>query len=125
MKSRRIQVTREMLLNEGGRGYGSLRQGTVELINWKKVPKLIGVYAFVYKGRFIYIGKAINLFERIKQHKEKNFIVTGCDKNSYEFKRVHKNTTIKYWVFSSETASFLAEKYLIQTKRPERNIKNN
>ncbi|MDP3996060.1 MAG: hypothetical protein Q8P74_02325 [bacterium] len=35
-----------------------------------QLPKTVGVYCFKSKGKILYIGKAVNIKERVKQHKD-------------------------------------------------------
>jgi len=50
-----------MPLNQGKFKY-------IDLKNIEKLPRTTGIYAFKKRGDFLYIGKAINIKERVKNH---------------------------------------------------------
>lgn len=112
-----------MLPKDGTRHFGSINQGVVKLKLWRELPNTPGVYAFVSNKRYLYIGCSSDIRQRISAHNEHGFVVTGCVNNSYGFKAVPRGAQIQYWTFSSRDSAQIVERYLIQIKKPIRNLK--
>lgn len=71
-----------------------------------RLPKAVGVYAFRNDGKLLYIGKAVNLRERIKQHR----------------KLLSRAKQIGYIKTDSEIEALLLEANLIKKFQPKYNI---
>ena len=80
----------------------------------KKLPNSPGVYAFLGKKEFFYIGKAANLRSRVKSH----FKRPGY-KNYLFLDRINK---IGFIQTDSEIEALLLEAKLIKEKRPKYNV---
>jgi len=72
-----------------------------------KLPKSPGVYAFYDEKNFLYIGKAINIQERVKSH---------FQQPNYEVKK------IGYIPTNSEVEAFILEANLIKKYQPKYNV---
>jgi excinuclease ABC subunit C len=79
-----------------------------------KLPKTSGVYAFKDKGAILYIGKATNLRERIKNH-----FSQPTYKDSYLTKQTGKIGFIKT---GSEIEALILEANLIKIYKPKYNV---
>jgi len=86
-------------------------------INLKNIPTKPGVYIFKKGNKYLYIGKAINLRNRIKQYLNKKTTAPFLD---YLLKEA-KNLTIK--TTDSEIEAFILESQLIKKYKPKYNIK--
>ncbi|MBI2450431.1 MAG: GIY-YIG nuclease family protein [Candidatus Nealsonbacteria bacterium] len=73
-----------------------------------KLPKSPGVYAFKSKKQFLYIGKAVNLLNRVNSHNED--FARGRDKH------------IAYIETKSEDEALLLEAKLIKKYQPKYNV---
>lgn len=72
----------------------------------KKIPKGPGVYAFKKNGKFLYVGKAVNLKERAKQHS----------------KIINLAKEVCYLKSKSEEEALLLEARLIKKHQPKYNV---
>ena len=77
-----------------------------------ELPKTPGVYAFMRGREFLYIGKAVNLLDRVKQHKELLALVLDSVK--------HKQ--LGYIRTESEIEALLLEAKLIKKYQPKYNV---
>ena len=83
----------------------------------RKLPKTPGVYLMKNKkGTIIYVGKAINLFNRVSQY----FKVTSKIKRIQNL--VLQIDSFEYIVASSERDAFIIECNLIKSYRPKYNV---
>ncbi|MGC8981499.1 MAG: GIY-YIG nuclease family protein [Minisyncoccia bacterium] len=84
------------------------------MIDIEKIPNKIGVYIFKDKdGRVLYVGKAVNLKERIKQHlKSKNLKIIDLIKRAKD---------LEYLILDSEAEALIKEAELIKKFDPEYN----
>jgi excinuclease ABC subunit C len=80
----------------------------------EKLPKNSGVYCFKNNNKILYIGKAINLLERIKNH----FLAPNYRDNLF-IKRVKK---IGYIKTDSEIEALILEARLIKKYKPKYNV---
>lgn len=81
----------------------------------KQIPKLPGVYIFKNKNKIIYIGKALNLFNRVRSYFQKQTdikikILSG------------KIDDIEYFVTNNEVEALLLENNLIKKHQPRYNV---
>jgi len=83
----------------------------------KNLPKKPGVYQFFnFKGEIIYIGKAKNLYNRVKSY-------FSSDIKSLKNEILVKNIAyIKYILVESESDAFLLENNLIKEYKPRYNV---
>lgn len=77
-----------------------------------ELPESPGVYAFKSGKQFLYIGKAVNLRDRVKQHKL----------DSVEFSKLNRVKFIAYIKTVSETEALLLEAKLIKKYQPKYNV---
>ncbi len=83
----------------------------------KSLPKSPGVYQFVNKNKeILYIGKAKNLFARVKQY------FNGTDERSQIPFLMKEVIDFNYIVVNTELESLYLERTLIQTHKPKYNI---
>ena len=81
---------------------------------WREIPNKIGVYLFKDKrGKVLYIGKAINLKERISQHLK--------SKNQKIKLLIQETKDLEYLVLDSEAEALLKEAELIKKFDPKYN----
>ena len=87
--------------------------------NLKKIPKEPGVYTFLDKdGDVLYIGKAKNLKNRVKQYFQKNL-----DRGPAMEVMVEKAKRIKLYETESEIEALLLEAELINKIQPKYNVR--
>jgi len=77
-----------------------------------ELPKTPGVYAFKSGREFLYIGKAVNLLNRVKQHREL-FVLDRVK---------HKHRQLGYIETESEIEALLLEAKLIKKYQPKYNV---
>src|SRR5512138_1981438 len=83
----------------------------------KQMPKLSGVYIYKdIKNTIIYVGKAKNLFNRVKSYFNKNNDI----KTRTLVKKIH---SIEYFVTGNEVEALILENNLIKQHQPRYNIK--
>jgi len=78
------------------------------------LTKTSGVYAFKSKGGLLYIGKAINIKERVKNH----FFQPTHRDNLF----INQVTKIGFWETNSEVEALLLEARLIKQYQPKFNV---
>jgi excinuclease ABC subunit C len=78
----------------------------LKIKNINKLPKTAGVYIFKQTAKIIYIGKAVNLRDRSRQHKD---LINLADK-------------IGYFETGSEIAALIFEAKLIKKYQPKYNV---
>lgn len=79
-----------------------------------KLPKSAGVYAFKQERNFLYIGKAVNIKERVRNHfKQRNY------RDNFF---VNKTDKIGYIKTDSEIEALILEAKLIKKYKPKYNI---
>ncbi len=79
-----------------------------------KLPKAPGVYAFKKGRAFLYIGKASNIKERVKNH----FRQSGTSSNAF----VGKSSEISFIKTASEIEALILEANLIKRYEPKYNV---
>ena len=79
-----------------------------------KLPKTPGVYAFKKGRAFLYIGKASNIRERVKNH----FRQSGTGNNTF----VEKSSKISFIKTASEIEALILEANLIKKYEPKYNV---
>jgi len=79
-----------------------------------KIPTKSGVYFFVKNNKEIYIGKAINLKNRLK-----NYVINNDARIQ---KMVGQATTLKFRITDSEIEALITEALLIKKHRPIYNV---
>ncbi|MDD5145554.1 MAG: GIY-YIG nuclease family protein [Candidatus Pacebacteria bacterium] len=82
--------------------------------NIPKLPKEAGVYIFKEKGKLLYIGKAANLKERVKNH--------FFQPNFWDKQFIDKVNKIGYFKTNSEIEALILEANLIKKYQPKYNI---
>jgi excinuclease ABC subunit C len=83
----------------------------------RQMPKLSGVYIYKdVKNTIIYVGKAKNLFNRVKSYFNKNTDI----KTRTLVKKIH---SIEYFVTGNEVEALILENNLIKQHQPRYNIK--
>lgn len=87
---------------------------TIEQI--KNLPQAIGIYLFKKEEKYIYIGKSLNIKERVRNHKER------ADIDAKEKVIVENSDTVEYIVCSSELHALVLESQLIQKHLPPYNV---
>ena len=83
--------------------------------NFLKLPETPGVYKFLKNGKPIYIGKSINLKNRLNSYLA---VSLGIKTR----KMVSEATSVEYIIVTSELESLLLESYLIKKYKPKYNI---
>lgn len=87
---------------------------------WSKLPEVSGVYAFKDKKEILYIGKSVNIKERVKNHfhhvKYREAVILPKTKL---FNRV---TQVGYIETDSEIAALILEANLIKKYKPKYNV---
>jgi len=86
----------------------------VSLKNLDGLPRTSGVYAFKSKAGLLYIGKAINIKERVKSHFQQP---THRD-NLF----INEVVKIGFWETNSEIEALLLEAQLIKKYQPKFNV---
>jgi excinuclease UvrABC nuclease subunit len=82
--------------------------------HWRLIPNMVGVYAlYNFEDDLVYIGKANNLHERVRQHIEGETNTKDVKHNFYGVA----------CIFTSDAEKL--EKFLIKRHHPIYNIKNN
>jgi len=79
-----------------------------------KLPEATGVYCFKSGKKFLYIGKAANIKERVKNHFQQPSYRDGLF--------LDKITKIGYWATDSEIEALILEANLIKKCQPKYNI---
>ena len=87
---------------------------TSELI--KNIPQSIGLYFFKRGEEFIYIGKSLNIRERVKNHKERALF------DAKEKAIIDNSDSIEHIICSSELHALVLESQYIQKYRPPYNV---
>ncbi|MEN3034007.1 MAG: excinuclease ABC subunit UvrC [Aquificaceae bacterium] len=88
----------------------------IDLESVQKAPEKPGVYIFLSGKKPIYIGKAINLRERLIQH------IKLMDKNSKEHAIVSNSSSVEWFVTRNEYEALTLEVDLIQLHKPRYNV---
>lgn len=87
---------------------------TKEII--KPLPQTIGLYLFKRGEEYIYIGKSLNIRERVKNHYER------ASFDAKEKAIIENSDTIEHIICSSELHALVLESELIQKQRPPYNV---
>jgi len=82
----------------------------------KELPQAIGVYLFKSGSKFLYIGKSLNIRERVRNHIERAYF------DSKEKIIIEKSDYLKFVICSSELHALVLESQLIQKYHPTYNI---
>lgn len=83
----------------------------------QKLPKNIGVYLFKKKDQVLYVGKSINLRNRVFSHLENSRL------NEKEALLIKETDTIDYFLVDSEFKAIVLEANLIKKYRPKYNVR--
>jgi len=89
------------------------------MINTKQIkilPQTIGLYLFKKGDEYLYIGKSLNIRDRVNNHNER----TGID--AKEKAIVENSDTIEHIICSSELHALVLESQLIQKYHPPYNV---
>ncbi|MGB9707458.1 MAG: GIY-YIG nuclease family protein [Microgenomates group bacterium] len=82
-----------------------------------RLPSAAGVYIFKGHGRYLYVGKSVNIKARVKSHIENS-------KRSLKEKTILDNTqTVQYYLTENEFQATVLEAYLIKEYVPKYNIR--
>ncbi len=82
----------------------------------KNLPQSIGVYLFKKGQEYLYIGKSLNIRDRVHSHKERGEI------DAKEKAICEKSDTLEHIVCSSELHALILESQLIQKYKPPYNV---
>jgi len=82
----------------------------------KQLPQSIGIYLFKRGDDYLYIGKSLNIRERVHNHKERAEI------DAKEKAIVENSDSLEYIICSSELHALVLESQLIQKHRPPYNV---
>lgn len=82
----------------------------------KQLPQSVGVYLFKDGEKYIYIGKSLNIKERVHNHKERG------DLDFKERAIIEHSSSIEHVICSSELHALVLESQLIQKHRPPYNV---
>ncbi len=82
----------------------------------KQLPQTIGIYLFKKGHMYIYIGKSLNIQERVHNHLERAEI------DAKEKAIIENSDSIDHIICSSELHALVLESQLIQTHRPPYNV---
>lgn len=82
----------------------------------KRLPETIGIYLFKKGNTFIYIGKSLNIRQRVQNHYER----AGFD--AKERAIIENSDTLDNIICSSELHALVLESKLIQKERPPYNV---
>ena len=80
------------------------------------LPQAIGLYLFKRGNEFIYIGKSLNIRERVYNHFERAAF------DAKEFAIIEKSDHIEHIICSTELHALVLESELIQKYRPPYNV---
>jgi excinuclease ABC subunit C len=86
----------------------------IEKLNFDELPKTSGVYSFYSKNELIYVGKAINIKNRVKNH----FNQPSYRDDLY----IEKVTKIGFLETNSEIEALILEANLIKKHQPKYNV---
>jgi len=93
----------------------NLKKIKVSKANFKFLPKNPGVYIFWHKSKVIYIGKAINLKNRLTSYLQINL-------NLKTRRMINFSETVSFIKVENELEALLLEAYLIKKNQPKYNI---
>ena len=82
----------------------------------KQLPQTIGIYLFKKGKEYLYVGKSLNIRERVYNHKERANI------DAKEKAIVENSDSLEHILCSSELHALVLESQLIQKYRPPYNI---
>jgi excinuclease ABC subunit C len=88
----------------------------IQIDQIKQLPQAIGIYLFKKGNEFIYIGKSLNIRERVSNHLER------ADIDAKERAIIENSDTIEHIICSSELHALVLESQLIQKHRPPYNV---
>ncbi|MCS7083645.1 MAG: excinuclease ABC subunit UvrC, partial [Aquificaceae bacterium] len=88
----------------------------IHLDSVQKAPEKPGVYMFLNGKKPIYIGKAVNLRDRLLQH------IKLADKNSKEHAIVSNSSNVEWFITRNEYEALTLEVDLIQLHKPRYNV---
>lgn len=86
----------------------------------KKLPESSGVYFFLHKNQILYIGKATNLYDRVKSYFSKDIAYSRGPKI---LKMIDEADNIEFQITDSSLEALLLENYLIKKHQPIYNTK--
>jgi excinuclease ABC subunit C len=81
------------------------------------LPSTNGIYIFSRKGKFLYIGKSVNIKARVISHIESAKI------DNKEAAIISNSDTVSYFITDSEFNALLLESRLINTHKPRYNVR--
>ena len=93
----------------------NLKKIKISKTNFRNLPKNPGIYIFWNKNRIIYIGKAINLKNRLNSYLQINL-------NLKTRNMVNFSQSVSYIKVENELEALLLEAYLIKKYQPKYNI---
>lgn len=82
----------------------------------RALPQAVGIYLFRKGEEYIYIGKSLNIRERVRNHKER------IDIDQKEKAIIENSDTLEYIICSSELHALVLESQLIQKHHPPYNV---
>lgn len=82
----------------------------------KELPQSIGIYLFRKGEEYIYIGKSLNIRDRVRNHKER------VEVDSKEKAILENSDRLEYIICSSELHALVLESELIQKHHPPYNV---
>jgi excinuclease ABC subunit C len=82
----------------------------------KSLPQVIGIYLFKKGTEYVYIGKSLNIRERVHNHSERARI------DAKEKAIIENSDTVEYVICSSELHALVLESQLIQKNHPPYNV---
>ena len=82
----------------------------------KQLPQTIGIYLFKKGDEYLYIGKSLNIRERVHNHKERAEI------DAKEKAIVENSDFVEYIICSSELHALVLESQFIQKYKPPYNV---
>ena len=87
-------------------------------MNWNiNAPKKTGIYIFKKDDEILYVGKSVNLFNRMKQYKN------GAINSAKTHQLIKEATTVNFTITNNENDALLLERNLIDENNPPFNIK--
>jgi len=82
----------------------------------KSLPQTIGIYLFKKEKEYLYIGKSLNIRDRVQNHKERS------DIDAKEKAILENSNVVDYIICSSELHALILESQLIQKHHPPYNV---
>jgi excinuclease ABC subunit C len=83
----------------------------------KELPSTNGIYIFSKKGKFLYVGKSVNIKARVMSH------IESAKVDAKEAAIVSNSDQVYYYATDSEFNALLLESRLIRTHKPRYNVR--